>query len=217
MRSIALFPCSCTNGATIIGELINSLHLSVYTDEMLISEVSEQFGISVEALNKVIFGRLPALHRYKLKKEKYINCLKCSLNALLRRSPNGQLHYGLHTALLDSQIDLVLKVLIFDDEKRRVKRAMQQEGFSEKLAEDYIQRHDEKVSGWTNFLFQKQAYDQSLYDVVLPLNNKNPTDITLEVIEYFNNMASWQTPFQANAALPVLEKYMSMGEQIGAY
>ena len=149
------------------------------------------------------------------------SCISISLivifvfwNIAIRRGERS-----LHTVpkLDDSQIDLVLKVLIFDDEKRRVKRAMQQEGFSEKSAGDYIQRHDEKVSGWTNFLFQKQAYDQSLYDVVLPLNNKNPTDITLEVIEYFNNMASWQTPFQANAALPVLEKYMSMGEQIGAY
>ena len=108
-------------------------------------------------------------------------------------------------------------MLVFDDEERRVKRAIQQEGFTEKVAREHIQRHDEKVSDWTNFLFHKLAYDQSLYDVVLPLNNKNPTEITLEVIEYFKNMASSQTTFQANAALPFLKKYMSMGEQIGAY
>jgi len=214
MWSIALFPCSYTNGATIIGELIRSLRLPVYTDEMLFSEVSDQFGISAKRLNKITFDRLPTLHRYLIKKEKYINCLKCSLCAQLRSHPKNRLHYGLHTSLLDSQNDQVLKVLVFDDEESRVTRATQQEGFTKKTAREYIRRHDEKVSLWTNFLFQKEAYDRSLYDVVIDLNNSHLLDIANDIIAYFRVTANLENLFPAYGALPVLDNQTNMAEHM---
>ena len=214
MGSIALFPCSYTNGATIIGELISSLHLKVYTDEMLFSEVSEQFGISAEKLKKNLFGRLPTLNRYLIKKKKIINCLKCSLGAQLRSHPKDRLHYGLHTCLLDSQNDLVLKVLVFDDEESRVTRATQQEGFTEKTARDHVQMHDKKVFDWTNFLFHKEAYDRSLYDFVLDLNHRHPIDIAQDITAVYRITANLESLFPAYGALPVLENQPNMGEHM---
>ena len=217
MRSIALFPCSYTNGATIIGELMNSLHLPVYNDAMLFSDVSKQFGISAERLNKILFGKLPALHRYLLKKEKYINCLKCSLSAQLMWHPNGRLHYGLHTSLLHSQDDLVLKVLVFDEEENRVKRAMQQEGFTENAARDHVRKHDEKVSNWTKFFFQKQAYDRSLYNVVIDLDHRKLLDTATEIIAHFRATANskTETHIQTHTTLPVLHNKPNMDQQMG--
>ncbi len=215
MWSIALFPCSYTNGATVIGELISSLRLPVYTDDMLLAEVSEQFGIPVERLTKIIFSRLPALNRYLLKKEKYINCLKCSLGAQLMGNPKGRIHYGLHTSLLDSEYDQVVKVLMFDSEDRRVKRAMQQEGFTEKKARLQIQKDDEKVSDWTNFLFHKQAYDRSLYDVVIDLKNRHVLDIAAEIIASFRAAANMENWYPIHATLSVLNNQLSMSEQMG--
>ncbi|MFT5700698.1 MAG: two-component system response regulator CpxR [Desulforhopalus sp.] len=214
MWSIALFPCSYTYGATMIGELMNSLHLPVYNDAMLFSEVSEQFGISPERLNKFTFARLPALHRYQLKKDKYISCLKCSLFAQLMCQPKGRLHYGLHTSLLDSQHDLVLKVLVFDDEENRVKRAMQQEKITEKNARNQVQRHDEKVSDWTTFLFNKEAYDRSLYDFVIDLRNKHVLEIASELIAYFRATANLENLFPTYDALPVIDNQFNFDEQI---
>jgi hypothetical protein len=54
MRSLALFPCSHTDGAGIIGELSNSLNLRVYTDAMLFADISEQFGVRVEKLQETL-------------------------------------------------------------------------------------------------------------------------------------------------------------------
>lgn len=210
MLSIAIFPCSHTNGASIVGELINSLHQSVYTDEMLFSDVSEQFGIPVEKVKKVICGQLPATHRHMLKKKKYINCLRCTLEAQTMYSHNSLLHYGLHTSLLDFKKERILKVLVFDDEENRVKRAMQQEGFTEKVARDHVQRHDQKVFDWTSFLFHRQAYDRSLYDLMISLKDKNLLDITSDIIVQFQDIKSSQSPFQAYATLPVLENPLSM-------
>lgn len=68
-------------------------------------------------------------------------------------SHNGLLHFGLHTSLLDFKKERILQVRVFDDKENRVKRAMQQEGFTEKVARDHVRRHDQKISDWTNFLF----------------------------------------------------------------
>ncbi len=213
MRSIAIFPCSYTYGATVIGELAACLHLKVYTDGMLFSDVSEQFGIPAEKVESMIFAQRQALHRYLLRKERYVSLLKCSLEAQTMYSPARRLYYGLHTSLLDIKKDRVLKVLVFDDAEHRIKRAMQQEGITEKIAREHIRKHDEKVSGWTNFITDKEAYDQSLYDVVLPLNNRHPLHIVTDLIELFKNFENSSIPLKTNTAVPVLENHLCMAMQ----
>ena len=84
--------------------------------------------------------------------------------------------------------------MVFDDVESRVKRDMQQEGFTAKIAREHVQRHDDKVSNWTNFLFHKQAYDRSLYDIVIPLKNKNILDIAADIIEQFETITSLDEP-----------------------
>ncbi len=136
MWSIALFPCSYTDGARIIGELSYSLGLQVYTDEMLFSELSERFGFPIEKAAGLIYGKTPSLHRNTLKKEKNIHLLRCTLMTLRMLSPRRRMFYGLHTSLLDPRIHRVLKVLVIDDDESRVRRAMQQERLSEEVARD---------------------------------------------------------------------------------
>jgi two-component system, OmpR family, response regulator CpxR len=214
MRSIAIFPCSYTYGASVIGELSNALRLRVYTDEMLFADVSGQFGVLAEKLKTVICYPTPALNRYKLKKKKYVNMLLCSLEAHSMCSPDNRLYYGLHTTLLDIKKNRVLRVLVSDEEKNRVRRAMQQEGFTEKKAKEIIRTHDKKVSEWTRFLVKKEAYDQSMYDVVIPVNNRNPFDITTDIVELFKYVESSQQPLQRHTTLPVLRNRTYMENQM---
>jgi two-component system, OmpR family, response regulator CpxR len=215
MRSIAIFPCSHTYGATIIGELSTYLRLKVYTDGMLFSDVSEQFGIPAEKVESMIYDQRHTLHRYLLRKERSVNLLKCSLEAQTMYSPARRLYYGLHTSLLDIKKDRVLKVLVFDEIEHRVKRAMQQEGIKEKIAREHIRKHDEKVSGWTNFLVNKEAYDQTLYDVVIPLNNRHPLHVVTDLTELFKNFENSSFPLNTYTAVPVLEKNLYMANQQG--
>jgi len=214
MRSIAIFPCSYTFGASVIGELSNYLHLRVYTDEMLFADVSEQFGVSSEEMKKVICGHMPALNRYSLKKKRYINIMKCSLEAQSMYSPDRRLYYGLHTSLLDIKKNRIFKILVYDDKETRCKRAMQQEGFTDKRAREHIHNHDENVCEWTRFLVNKEAYDQSLYDVVIPVNNRNPFDITTDIAERYNSLESFQKSFQSHPALSVPGNHMYIKNQM---
>ncbi|MGW8193953.1 MAG: cytidylate kinase family protein [Desulforhopalus sp.] len=210
MQSLALFPCSYTDGARMIGELSNSLDLPVYTDAMLFGDVSEQFGVLGEELTAVIYGKDPTLRRHILRKEKYVNLLRCSLGALRTISPRRRLFYGLHTSLVSSHADRVLRILVFDDVNSRMRRAVQQEGLAEDTAVRHITEHDERVSGWTKFLFNKKAYDRSLYDLVIDYNNRDFFEASTLIADYYRSSAEFQsvrqlvekTPFWAGECFP---------------
>lgn len=190
MWSIALFPCSYTDGARIIGELSYSLNLQVYTDEMLFSEVSARFGLPVEKLTKVIYEKDSSQRQNTPDKKKYINMLSSTLTALMMLTPRKRMYYGLHTSLLDPRIHRVLRVLVMDDKRSREKRAKQQEGLSEEVAGDHIRIHDEQAFTWTRFLFQKDAYDKSLYDIVVHSENRDFFDLTAKITRHYKALKS---------------------------
>ena len=212
MWSIALFPCSYTDGARIIGELSYSLGLQVYTDEVLFSELSERFGVPIEKAAGLIYGKTPSLHLNTLKKEKYIHLLRCTLMTLRMLSPRRRMFYGLHTSLLDPRIHRVLKVLVIDDDESRVRRAMQQEKLSEEVARDSIRKHDEKAFTWTQLLLQKDAYDRSLYDVVIRCENKEFFDITSQVIQHYQSVS--RSPTQPLMHAPPVHSSTSLHQII---
>ncbi|MGB3210635.1 MAG: cytidylate kinase family protein [Desulforhopalus sp.] len=209
MQSIALFPCSYTNEARIIGELSNSLHLRVYTDDMLFSDILEQFGIPVEQLKRILYGVTPEPKRTRLEKEKHIHLAICSLEARRSAAPGGFIYYGLHTSLLNAESHRVLKVLVFDEEQGRIQRAMEQEGFSQDVARDYIKQHDQKVSGWTQFLFNEEAYAQSLHDLLISCKNKNLLDITTQIIRRFHDFKRCVSQTRKVCTLPVSDLRLS--------
>ncbi len=214
MRSIALFPCSYTDEARIIGELSNSLHLRVYSDEMLFSDISEQFGIPVEKLKKILYKRTPDHNRSRLEKIKYINLLKCSLQARKRQSHSGCIFYGLHTSLFDTKNDRVLKVLVFDELEGRVRRAMQQEGFSEEAARNFIIQHDNKAAEWTRFLFHAEPYARSLYHYVITYRNKSLFDIVSGILHRFHEVDYSRMPHRLPSYAPAVEIH-SIDNRIG--
>jgi len=207
MRSLAIFPCTYTYGASIIGELANRLRLKVYTGEMLFADVTEQFGIPTEEVRKIIVRRMPSLTRHLLQKKKAVDLLRYALAAQQKSSARGRLFYGLHTSLLEDNRDTILKVLIFDEPERRIQRARVQEGLTEKAARDHIRKHDEKASGWNKFLYQREAYDRSLYDLVIPIGDRNPLDISENIVDRFKRFGIVQEQSPAEAAFPVLDNY----------
>jgi cytidylate kinase len=154
---------------------------------MLFSDISEQFGIPVEKLKKILFRRTPIQNRSKLEKDKYIDLVRCSLEARRALSQDGCIFYGVHTSLLDAESDRVLKVLVFDEQEGRVQRVMQQEGFSEDAARDFIIQYDKKVAGWTQYLFNEEAYARSLYDLVVTYNSRKLLDIITQIIQRFHD------------------------------
>ena len=56
-------------------------------------------------------------------------------------------------------------MVIIDTTEMRQARAFE-DGMSEKAALERIHDEDKRVFDWTEFLFHKEPFDQSLYDIV---------------------------------------------------
>ncbi len=174
MVSISLFPSLFTGGAGIIGQLIHSLHLKVYTDEMLLADIAEQFGISKEKLSRLYAKEHTCNHLASL--------MEITCAAKRKTNPGRYLFYGLHTAILHSEADKVLKIFITDTDERRVKRAMINENIGEKVARSTMTKHDEKSLRWIKFLFHKAPSDPSLYDRIIHIGHKGTVEIANQII-----------------------------------
>ena len=211
MRSIALFPCSYTDSAMIIGELAAALRLKIYTDEMLFADISERFGVPKKTLRRMIFGTAQARNGNPLEKEIFVDLAKRTLATQRKVCHRRRMFFGLHTALLDPQLARVLKVLVYDDEGCRVKRAMRQEGFSRVVAREVVRQHDRKASVLSKFLFHKEAYDRTLHDVVIQRGTKDVLEVTKQIIQHYNDIESWFAHYQGAPPYAVADTYNLYG------
>ncbi|MGB3212798.1 MAG: response regulator [Desulforhopalus sp.] len=191
MSSIALFPCLSTLDSGIIGELSITLTLKVYTDENLIEETVDHFGGSPERLRKMMYTKTSVFNQFTLEKEKAINMFRLILANKLS-SPEEYLFHGFLTSLIPSDITEVLRVVVVDKKENRIERAMA-EGLSKKEAQKAIRNHDISAFSWTDFLFKKEAYDSSLYDLVLPVENLDHRQLTKEILSCFHKTSVLRT------------------------
>lgn len=192
MSSIALFPCLPTLESGIIGELSTILTLKVYTDDNLLRDTAVKFGADVERLEKMMFDKTSVFNQFTLEKEKAVEMMRLVLAEKLC-SPDQFLFHGYMTSLIPPVVTEVLKVVLVDTRERRIERNIM-EGLSKREAKKKVHNHDVSAFSWTEFLYDKEAYDKSLYDLVVVVENQNHRQITKEILGCFHKTAVLRTP-----------------------
>ena len=210
MRSIALFPCSYTDGALLVGELATALRLKIYTDEMLFADIAKRFRIAEKTLRRMIFGSARQPNGNPFEKEIFVDLAKRTLAGQRRLFSGRRMFFGLHTSLLDPHLARVIKVLVVDDEERRMARAMRQEGFSPTVAREVVRQHDRKASSWTRFLHGKEAYDPSLYDVVV---RGSGMELIRQIVQHYEDVETWFGHYQELRPAGAADGYFSQAAQ----
>jgi two-component system response regulator CpxR len=201
MSSIALFPCIPTLDSGIIGELSKIFTLKVYTDQNLFGETAAQFGADSQRLKKMMFGRTSVFNQFTLEKEDVVNMFFQVLADKLC-DPEQYLFHGFLTSLIPPKRKEFLRVVVIDTTENRIDRAMH-EGLSKNEAKKNILTHDVNTFRWTNFLFKKGPYDSSLYDMVIPAENRNHRQVTKEIISsYLQTSVIRPTKFPIEAHAP---------------
>lgn len=191
MSSIALFPCSFTPVDRILASLSHPLRLEIYNDENLIADVAAKFGSHPKKIKKMMFKKTSVFNQFTLEKELTINQLRSVLADKLDQ-PHQFLLHGFLTSLIPSNISHVLKVLAVNTKKGRIDFAMQQ-GLTRHDAQKQIRLSDISAYGWTDFLFRKEAYDKSLYDLVLPIGKISHDRMIGEIIDTYHKTALLHT------------------------
>lgn len=191
MSSIAIFPCRHTPAENIAKELTNRFTLKTYTDENLIIDTADAFGVSDDKLRTAMFGKTSVFNKFTLEREKMINMLRHSLHLLLD-STDQYLFEGFLTSLIPPRINHILKVLVVDSQEDRISYAVAN-GIGDKQAKKSRKEFDKMSYGWTDFLFNKEAYDSSLYDLVIPVAQKTENELVEAIIKCFHTTSVLRT------------------------
>ena len=191
MSSISIFPCSLTNAEKIVQKLNDNLQLEVYTDDDLIADVNKKYGYEVEDLHDLMFQKTSVFNKFTLQKEKAASTFRVVLADQLSKA-DGRLFYGLHSLLIPKEVTEVLRVVVVDTIQNRVERGVRG-GIERKKAKSEVRQHDVSAFSWADFLFGKEPYDRSLYDLVIPVNERSYEEIAEEILKFYRKTSILRT------------------------
>lgn len=167
MPSLAVLTSSFTNSSSIIDELSTLSGCQVVTDQNVIMKTSDKMGIDVQKLERALAGKKSVFNEFTLEHERCLSLLKSTIATLLQENVR-YLFSGLITHLIPADITHVLKILLFDTKTNRIENAVTS-GLSQNDAQKEIKKNDIAAFSLTDTLFKKEAWDPSLYDIVIPV------------------------------------------------
>lgn len=191
MSSIALFPCSFTPAPNVASSIAASLQLTLYGDNDLIRDTAERYDVPEAKLHKAIFGNTSVFNQFTLEREKMLNLLRSMLAEKLSQQ-DQHLFFGFMALLIPADVHHVLHVLVVGTKQGRIESAMK-DGLTEKEARKAIHADDVKAYDFTDFLFQKEAYNNALYDLVVPVEEKSSEELADIVSQYFHKTSVLRT------------------------
>lgn len=170
MAIIALFGGSYCRADEIADQTSQELSYPLI-DERVFEEASRKFGVPPEDLRNSLLGRSSFLGKLTHSREKHTAYLRLALAELILQ--DNVIVRGCVGLLIPRTIGHALRVCIIANQDFRVALAVQQAGFSKKDAGRVIHEDDKHLFAFTEFLFDKPAYDESLFDIVLPMHDRD--------------------------------------------
>jgi CheY-like chemotaxis protein/cytidylate kinase len=125
-------------------------------------------------------------------REKNIAYLKSILAQLV--SKNNVIYHGFAGHLLPKNITHILKVCILGNHEYRLKTAIEQGNISEQNAKSKIRKDDEKRLKWVHNLCNLSPWDESLYDMIIPMHTSSVDETVALISENIRKKALETTP-----------------------
>lgn len=197
MAFITIFSGSHCRGDEVVRQVTEKLNL-VRLDEKLFAEISQRYNVSAEKLKNTIAGHIPLMNKITREREKNITYMKTVIAEFVTR--DNQLLHGAAGLLIPRTIAHVMRVCIIANFDYRVKQVMEAEGKSEKEGQKIIHKDDTESGAWTKFLFEKPPYDESLYDILIPMHDTSITEAVNIICENAGKEAVKMTPQSSQAA-----------------
>jgi len=173
MAVITLFSGSYCHADDIAEQVARELGYPTI-NEKLLEETSRRFGVSSEELQNSLAGQGSFLGKLTHTREKHFAYLRLVLAELIQS--DNVIVRGCAGHLIPRTIGHVLRVCVIANHEYRVAQAVAQSKLSAKDAARAIHEDDKRKFACTEFLYEKTAYDKSLYDIVLPMHDREVTE-----------------------------------------
>jgi CheY-like chemotaxis protein len=142
-----------------------------FIDEQVIDEAARRFEIPRDKLEKTLSGAESMFNRFTHEREKNLAFLRLALAELIQS--DNVIIRGCLGHLLPRTISHVLRLCLIANHDFRVARAVRESGEPEKDASRLVHEDDKKNFACTENLCGKSAYDEGLYDMVLPMHDRS--------------------------------------------
>jgi len=173
MAVITLFSGSYCHADDIAEQVARELGYPTI-NEKLLEETSRRFGVSSEDLQNSLARPGSFLGKLTHTREKHFSYLRLVLAELIQS--DNVIVRGCVGHLIPRTIGHVLRVCVIANHEYRVAQAVAQSKLSAKDAVRAVHEDDKRKFACTEFLYEKAAYDKSLYDIVLPMHDREVTE-----------------------------------------
>ncbi|MDD3732916.1 MAG: response regulator [candidate division Zixibacteria bacterium] len=197
MAIVAIFSGSYCDGEIIADRTASDLGYETI-EEKLMAETTRRYGIPPEKLIRALQGPEPLFNRLTRSREKSLASLKAVLSELI--AADNKLLYGLTVHLIPRYISHVLKVCIIANHDYRIRSAVQKHSLSEKEARKRIYDDDNINARLTGYLFSKNPYDETLYDIVIPMQESSLGEAVATIMKHARSEQVQFTPRVRQAA-----------------
>ena len=189
MSIVTISRGSFSRGKEVAERLAEKLNFDCISRDILL-EASETFNIPEIKLIRAIHDAPSILDRFTYGKERYIAYIRAAM--LKHMQKDNIVYHGLAGHFFLQDISHVLKVRIVADLQDRIREEMKREKISQAEAEKVIKKDDDERRKWSLFLYGKDTWDPSLYDMILHIRTIS-TDEAVEIILCASQMPSFQT------------------------
>ena len=200
MAIITISRGSYYRGKEVAEKLAQKLGYDCISREILL-EASEEYNISEIKLIRAIQDAPSILERFTRQKEKYVAFIRAAL--LKHVQKDNVVYHGLFGHFFLQDIPHVLKVRIVGDLEARVADEVKREGISADKAREIITRDDEERRKWALYLYGADAWDATLYDLVIHLKTISVDD-AVSLISNVLELPGFQTTPQSQEAIDSL-------------
>lgn len=181
MAVITIFGGAFCHAEEVVPKVAGELGYKII-DEQVLEETARRFKTSREKLQKALVGPEPFFNKLTHEREKHVAWLRLVVAEMVQ--PNKVIVSGCLGHLIPRTISHVLRVCLIANHDYRVKIATLQVGVSEREAGKLVHEDDKKNFACVEYLFEKAAYDEKLYDMVLAMHQSSVADAVKMVCDY---------------------------------
>ena len=189
MTVLTIFNGLYSNAKKIITQLETTSGYTVITDKQIVDRTASIHNLKLSTIQKVLQSKQIAFNDFTHEKEKCIACLRQTVSEYLQA--DNCIFHGISGHLIPKSISHVMRILIITDKETRIKNGMTNHGSSRKETLKTINHFDRNAILWTKEILDKNAFDESLYDMLIPtdkLGVSQSVDLITNQIKRFNSL-----------------------------
>ncbi|MBI4870107.1 MAG: response regulator [Candidatus Riflebacteria bacterium] len=173
MAVITVFAASHCNGQEISLEVARQLGYD-FVDESFLDGVAAATSVPPARLRRAMYGPPGFFDGLTHERRRNVARIREAFADLLRK--DNLVYLGFAGHLVPRSIPHVLSVCLIANRQHRLRLARQAKALSSEEADEALRADDEESLQWTRYLFDVASWDESLYDLFLPVHDRTVQD-----------------------------------------